>query len=147
MTRFGAGEWNNHPGVTFAEFAHTIGLIKADGVQKIVVVGVPPVWTEPLQLALYTYDKSHPGPLRSRTTYDLTHAPSVVNQKIATWATRLHIGSTNPPSARCDPSGCLTHIGSKLDDVTAFDGEHLTACAAGAVVHTQGWEMLPGLVK
>jgi hypothetical protein len=141
------GAWWAYPSVTLEDFARTIAAIRTTGVKRIVVVGDVTRWVEPLQQALFQYNQAHPGRLPTRMSYEVNGDVAIINAQYASWAARLHVGFADAESVLCNAKGCLTRLGNKLDDLTAFDASHITAVASDFVVRALAPQLLPGLVK
>jgi peptidoglycan/LPS O-acetylase OafA/YrhL len=138
-----AGAWWAYPDARLDDLAKTVAAIRAAGVKQIVLVGPVPKWNVPLPQALYDYTLKNPGPLPDRMT-GLSDASAASDAVVGKIAAALHVGYADPMGVLCNQDGCLTRVGDQLNDLTAWDQDHLTAASGKLVVRLLHRSLLPG---
>jgi len=140
--------WRAYPLPEIQKLQSVITTIKRDGVSHVIIVGNVPTWTTLLPLALYMYSSAHQDKIPRRMSWALNEAvdkpTDFVLQRIAR---ENHVTYVSPLSVLCEAHGCLTRTGNHLDDVTAFDWEHLTDQGANYVVTRLLPQFLPGIAN
>jgi len=116
----------DHDRVTRAEkLLHTIELVKAAGVQKVVVLGSAPFWTMPVPGLLVGELHRNPNiPLPHSLPRHLLEAHDDTLLK----ATTLKGGAAYIPlfESLCDQMSCIATTGPGWEDVVTYDQSHFT---------------------
>jgi len=114
---------------TYAEtdpqrLAATVAAIRAQGVKRIVILGPLPYWNHPLpQLAVHYYDEHHElVPAIS----PLGHGDPKADDLLRREAGSLGVEYISTGALLCSQEGCIARVGSRAEDLSAFDEVHLT---------------------
>lgn len=113
----------------------TVAALRKTGVGRIVLLGPVPTWAHPLPevlVAAFERDPRHRVP--SRTSFGLLPAADLTDRQLREIAARLGIVYVSVLDILCDAHGCLTRIGNRDDDFTAWDASHLTADGSAFVI-------------
>lgn len=113
-------------GATRAEMLlHTLELVKAAGVPRVVVIGAAPFWTVPVPGLLLSELHRNPGKaVPHRLTRDLVRAHDDTLVK----ATTLNAGAIYVPIFEnlCDQVSCIATTGPEWKNVVTYDQAHFT---------------------
>ncbi len=116
----------DHDRVTRAEkLLQTIELVKAAGVQRIVILGSVPFWTTPVPGLLVSEVHRNPGePVPHRLSRGLLEA----HDDTLLRATALNAGAIYVPLFEdlCDDTSCIATTGPGWKDVVTYDQAHFT---------------------
>ena len=136
----------NHSGAPLAEkLLRTIELVKAAGVQRVVVIGSRPEWTNTVPKLLIIElrrNPNNPVPFRLMRSVVKTHDDTVLR------ATAERAGAVYVPVFEflCDQTSCLATTGPDWKDVLTFDDQHLTQHGA-TLVAQRIWPSILGSGK
>lgn len=120
----------DHDRMTRAErLLHTIELIKATGVQNVVVLGSVPFWKSPVPGLLVSEvrrDPSHLVPSRLDRSFLEAHDDTLLR------ATTLKAGAVYVPifEELCDQTSCIATTGPDWKGVVTYDESHFTVHGA-----------------
>ena len=125
----------DHDSATRAEkLLHTIALVKAAGVQRVVVLGSVPFWTTPVPGLLVSQLHRNPdNPVPHRLARGLLEA----HDDTLLRATTLKAGAVYVPVFEnlCDQTSCIATTGPGWKDVVTYDQSHFTD--HGSILLTQ----------
>jgi len=116
----------DHDRVTRAEkLLHTIELVRAVGVKKVVVLGSAPFWTTPVKSLLVSElhrDPGNPVPHRLARSLLAPHDDTLLR------TTTLRAGAIYVPVLEnlCDQKSCIAITGSGWKDMVTYDQSHFT---------------------
>lgn len=119
----------------FANLRSTLETVKAAGIDHIVLIGPVPHWRPSLpKILLDAFNKSpsHIAPDRLRS--GLNDDVAKIDGQMRDLARGIGISYFSAFDALCDPEGCLTKLGDRHDDLTAWDYGHLTFAGSRYVV-------------
>lgn len=103
----------------------TIKALKALNVKEVVVIGPVPIWRWGLPATLYrAYTVNHLIP--TRMSYGLNDHVVVVDKALRDSVTKAGARYISSVDTLCNSEGCLTRVGDRPEDLTAFDYGHLT---------------------
>jgi peptidoglycan/LPS O-acetylase OafA/YrhL len=107
------------------KLGHTIELIKAAGVQRVVVLGSVPYWISPVRRSLASKLHRNPG---SPLPHDLPRNLLKGHDDTLLMATALKAGAVYVPVFEdlCDPTGCIVTTGPGWKDIVTYDQAHFT---------------------
>lgn len=114
------------------QLLETVRFLRASGVKKIIFAGPMPRWGDALPKLLYrqfSSDSLHRIP--QRMTSGLYDSNEKLDAQWREMAEKLSVDYVSFMSALCNTEGCLTRVGDKPDELTAWDSIHLTS--AGSV--------------
>jgi hypothetical protein len=106
----------------------TVALVRHAGVQRVVLVGPVPNWTESLpQVLVAAFERDPLHRIPQRTSAKLVRDTVDVDRELRATAGRLGVAYVSPLEILCDRNGCLTRASDRTDDLMAWDGSHLTS--------------------
>src|SRR5205823_2868212 len=115
-----------------AKVAATIRAARAAGARRIAIVGPTPEWFDPLPRTLYNFFRTDPlHRVPNRMTYGSDPAVWMTEARLQAAIRGLPVDYISSLAALCDPSGCLTRLGDRATQLSAYDIGHLTS--AGSV--------------
>jgi peptidoglycan/LPS O-acetylase OafA/YrhL len=125
----------DHDSITLAEkLLHTIELVKAAGVQRVVVLGSAPIWTTPVpELLVSELQRNPDNPAPHRLARGLLEA----HDDTLLRATTLKAGAVYVSVFEnlCDQTSCIATTGPGWKDVVTYDQSHFTD--HGSILVTQ----------
>jgi hypothetical protein len=123
-----------------AKLLHTIELVKAAGVQRVVVLGSAPFWITPVPTLLLSELHRNPDkPVPHRLPRGLLTAHDDTLLEM----TALKAGAFYVPvfESLCDQTSCIATTGSGWKDFIMYDQSHFTDHGAVLLVH-RIWPMI-----
>ncbi|GLR61150.1 acyltransferase family protein [Rhizobium indigoferae] len=111
----------------FANLRPTLEKLKAEGVGHIVLIGPVPHWRPSLPKILldsFNESPSHTVPDRLRT--ELNDSVAKTDRQMRELAQEMNVEYFSAFESLCSDEGCLTKLGDRHDDLTAWDYGHLT---------------------
>ena len=128
-----AAWWVSYDDLT--PLARTVAMLKAIGVERIVVMGPAPNWAHPLPevlVAAFERDPFHRVP--NRTSVGLLPNAGQAERQLREIVAPLGVVYVSMLDILCDADGCLARIGDSGADFTAWDSSHLTASGSELVI-------------
>jgi peptidoglycan/LPS O-acetylase OafA/YrhL len=116
---------DHHRDIRAEKLLHTIELVKAAGIQRVVVVGSVPFWTKPVEALLVEELRENPNqPVRHRLARSLA---DVYDDRLLKLTTE-QAGAFYIPvfDDLCDQSSCIATTGPGWQDLVTFDNSHFT---------------------
>lgn len=128
------GSWGFYgEAVNREKFPETIKLLKAAGVEKIVLIGPVPIWNPSLPKAIFeAYQNNWPHRIPVRMTNAATETVRQTDKIMRDIAAKNEIAYYSAFDAFCNDEGCVTLV---EDTPVAWDSAHLTDVGARLVVH------------
>ena len=116
------------------ELVHTIKLVKAAGVKRVVVIGSAPFWTSALPGLLVDEIEHNP---RNPVPHRLTRGLLAPHDDTLLKETAERAGAVYLPvfESLCDRSSCIATTGPTWSDVVAYDNAHFTEHGSVLVAH------------
>jgi peptidoglycan/LPS O-acetylase OafA/YrhL len=125
-----SAQWDNvgvdhHSVLDPDELIHTVKLVKAAGVKRVVVVGSAPSWTSALPGLLVDQIEHNP---RNPVPHRLTRGLLAPHDDTLLKETAERAGAVYLPvfERLCDRSSCIATTGPTWSDVVAYDNAHFT---------------------
>ncbi len=128
-----AAWWVSYDDLT--PLARTVAMLKAMGVERIVVMGPAPNWVHPVPqvlVAAFERDPFHRVP--NRTSFGLLPNAAQAERQLRSIVAPLGVVYVSELDILCDADGCLARIGRTDDDFTAWDSSHLTAAGSELLI-------------
>lgn len=99
--------------------------------QRIIFVGMVPVWREKLpRLLLKTQLSGSPPPVPARLKDGFDENAWHLDAKLESMARTLDVEFVSPLGVFCNDEGCLAREGNRLDSLTSWDQAHLTTAGS-----------------
>lgn len=119
----------------FANLRSTLETAKAAGIDHIMLIGPVPHWRPSLpKILLDAFNKSPSHTVPGRLRSELNDSVANIDGQMRDLARGMGIGYFSAYQAMCDAEGCLTKLGDRHDDLTAWDYGHLTFAGSRYVV-------------
>ncbi len=123
-----AEHWQGEGAHTLRALENTIVTLKQTGTHRVVVIGPMPQWQDGLPRALFNFYRQdfplHRMP--DRMHYALVPLIPQIDEALRNVALRHQATYVSARDLMCTETGCLTYVGGKPTQLTAWDSGHLT---------------------
>ena len=116
--------------------ADTVRELRKIGVERIELVGPPPVWNTPLPRLLYNHfiEDTIFRRVPTRLNSHLNRHASALDLEMDQFTNDVGVKYISVTRNLCNYEGCLTRLGDTLDSLVQYDTTHLTSKGSSFVV-------------
>jgi hypothetical protein len=123
----------------------TVGVLRSNGEQDIVMIGTVPHWRDTLPKIYWTYWRKNHQTLPAYTRYGLDPRSEAVDRPAQKIAQALNIRYVSAYQQMCNSDGCATRTGTGKGVITAFDGAHLAPAASVSLLNAVAIDIFESL--